>query len=183
MISDEEVQAIHEELMKMVKKNAHYTLYAHVDKIDGICIQINIGYFPSDSNRLHFIACIRGVYSIDDDDEVYECEDFFRSEDVPMKGAEGLAEEDVRFVLLEIYRLAAILKFDKRCGRFRKYSVKGKCTDFMTGEDCVVCLEKTKIVSTCCKCHLCVKCFQHLSPEEKCPICRELRMAVRFTLC
>lgn len=179
VISDNEVQAIHEQLMGL--EGVTHMRYPHVDIIDGIEIILNIAYYPSAKNRLFFEACARNVLDIDRDDDDHDDHlNLFRSKDVKMKG-EGLAEEDVRFILLEIMRFAAILEFDKLCGCFRTYSVEDKPASYISGSDCVVCLEKTKFVATCCTCHLCVKCYQHLAPREKCPICRQFEMAVQIS--
>ena len=175
IISDNEVQTIHEELMELGSDNFHIK-YPHVDFIDGIKVIVNIAYY-STANLLFFEVTAGDVYDEDDDDDLL---DLFRSKNVKMKG-EGLAEEDVRFLLLEIMRFAAILKYDKLCGCFRTYSVEDKPASYISGSDCVVCLEKTKFVATCCTCHLCVKCYQHLAPREKCPICRQFEMAVQIS--
>ena len=176
IISDNEVQVIHEQLVELGSDDFH-VIYPHVDFIDGIEVRVNIAYY-STANLLFFEVTAGDVYDEDDDDDLLDLF-LFRSKNVKMKG-EGLAEEDVRFILLEIMRFAAILKFDKLCGCFRTYSVEDKPAIYISGSDCVVCLQKTKFVAACCTCRLCVNCFQHLARGKKCPICRELAMVIHI---
>ena len=179
IISDNEVQAIREQLMELDSDDSRM-IYPHVDFIDGIKVIVNIAYYPTKHQQLFFEVSAGNVYKItDDEDDDDDLLGLFRSKNVKMKG-EGLAEEDVRFILLEIMRFAAILKFDKLCGCFRTYSVEDKPAIYISGSDCVVCLQKTKFVAACCTCRLCVNCFQHLARGKKCPICRELAMVIHI---
>jgi hypothetical protein len=174
LVSQEEVTAIHTSLMDMVENKQNHQFYHHVDMIDGIHIRTHIGYFPT-NNRLYFKIEADYVLGEEEDEDKYgyTFKDLFKRRDVKMKEKEGLTEDDVRVLLLDIEQHASKLKFNKRLGRFLTYSRDCDNKDHVSGDDCGVCFGLTKMITTCCSHHLCVKCFQNLVSTRRCPFCRE----------
>jgi hypothetical protein len=182
LVSHDEVTAIHTSLMEMVDnkqiRNRNF-FYYHVDKIDGIRIDIVIEYFPT-SNRLNFRIQADFVFGYEEDDpnSNRDFKTLFESKHVNMKEKEGLTEDDVRVLLLDIEQYASKLKFNKRLGCFLTYSRDCDNKDHASGDDCGVCFGLTKMVTTCCSHHLCVKCFQKLVSIRRCPFCREDEISI-----
>lgn len=61
IISDNEVQAIHEQLMELESDDCRM-IYPHVDFIDGIEVIVNIAYYPTSKYKLFFVVSARHVY-------------------------------------------------------------------------------------------------------------------------
>jgi hypothetical protein len=135
---------------------------------------------PQNQKRVPFRIQADFVFGYEEDDpnSNRDFKTLFESKHVNMKEKEGLTEDDVRVLLLDIEQYASKLKFNKRLGCFLTYSRDCDNKDHASGDDCGVCFGLTKMVTTCCSHHLCVKCFQKLVSIRRCPFCREDEISI-----
>ena len=163
-VTDEEVTDIHQDIIK--KENRFFGVtYPHVDKIDGVCVDVRMHY-KEKTKRLFFDISMDHCMSNEDDGHA-----IFQSTNVKKDNGK-LTEDDIRLLLTDIEKTADELKFNKRLGRFLGYKRQNYNKNHIQGDDCHVCFEPTKS-KTSCNHSLCVECCQHLGDNPKCPTCRE----------
>lgn len=148
-------------------------LFPFKDKID--TIDINIYIKINDNGRFWFMVYAESLYYKEDDGEVDYV--IYSSDMHDIDVGVGLTENDVENIINEINEFAENNYFDKR--NCTVYPFKHICNGKgVRGNDCSVCLEKTKTKTTC-KHSLCLECFQSIVVNsdcegKKCPICREI---------
>lgn len=178
LVADQEVSAIYKIFADPNVKKVEY-IYPHVDKIDGINVEIQIISDRGSRTQLYYKVMSNYFEDYSGNDDECQGEDYrvtlFTSKVTKIEGDHThMTKDDIRRILIDIEIQASKLLFNKRSGIFMTYRRELNKKHIST-DICCVCLELTKI-KTRCEHYLCLECFQKLSNERRCPVCRECKI-------
>ena len=145
---------------KKAKNDDHR--YKHVNKIDGMHVEINLNYSAKYQMLYFYVEAYKFLCEDDEDEDDFNCESatLFRSEAIKMVKKTGLTEANVRSLLQDIERCATTLKYDEYCGTIMTYKREAFETHAV-GNKCPACLMLTTTTTTCGHA-LCGRCYQSL---------------------
>lgn len=93
-------------------------------------------------------------------------------------GNTKLSVELVEILLNQLKEKLKNFKLDKTFGKLVTEKCQEAFMDYIDGENCCICFEKT-ITKTSCQHFLCIKCWDELrKTSKKCPICRRAHFTI-----